>query len=137
MAQRWALPSDVNREKATNDAIAYSCKKIGHFHIAYSVHNRFLKIRFFIVFCVPIFDIPTLPSVTIVTHSDASLRHPYYASLAALASLHFASIQLHLIYLTALGICFVAVYSRTPGDIKLTDNVMVIEFPWLSVFAQS
>lgn len=137
MAQRWALPPDVNREKATNDAIAYSCKKIGHFHIAYSVHNRFLKIRFFIVFCVPIFDIPTLPSVTIVTHSDASFRHPYYASLAALASLHFASIQLHLIYLTTIGISFVAVYSRTPRDIKLTDYVMVIEFSWLSVFTKS
>ena len=70
MALRSALPFDVVCEMATNDAIAYSCKKIGHFHIAYSVHNRFLKIRFFIVFCVPIFDIPTLPSVTIVTNSD-------------------------------------------------------------------
>ena len=39
MAQRWALPSDVNRETATNDAIAYSCKKIGHFYSAYFLHN--------------------------------------------------------------------------------------------------
>ena len=43
MAQRWALPPDVNREKATNDAIAYSCKKIGHFYNAYFLHNRFSK----------------------------------------------------------------------------------------------
>lgn len=41
MAQRWALPSDVNRGKATNDAIAYSCKKIGHAYRAYSVHKSF------------------------------------------------------------------------------------------------
>ena len=107
-------------------------------HIQYT--NLSLKIRFFIVLCVPIFDIPTLPLVTIVTHSDASLRHPYYASLAALASLLKQKLilaELHLIYLTTIRICFVAVYSRTPGNIKLTDYVMVIEFSWLSVFAKS
>ena len=50
MAQRWALPSDVNREKATNDAIAYSCKKIGHFYSAYFLHNRFSKTSFILVY---------------------------------------------------------------------------------------
>ena len=50
MAQRWALPSDVNREKATNDAIAYSCKKIGHFYNAYFLHNRFSKTSFILVY---------------------------------------------------------------------------------------
>ena len=50
MAQRWALPPDVNREKATNDAIAYSCKKIGHFHSAYFLHNRFSKTPFILVY---------------------------------------------------------------------------------------
>jgi len=87
MAQRWALPSDVNREKATNDAIAYSCKKIGHFYSAYSVHKSFSENPIFHCFLCANFDIPTLPLVTIVTHSDASFRHPYYASLAALAAL--------------------------------------------------
>ena len=46
MAQRWALPSDVNRETATNDAIAYSCKKIGHLYSAYFLHIRTQKTDF-------------------------------------------------------------------------------------------
>ena len=50
MALRWALPPDVNREKATNDAIAYSCKKIGHLYSAYFLHNRFSKISFILVY---------------------------------------------------------------------------------------
>ena len=53
-ALRSALPFEVMCEKTSNDAIAYSCKKIGHFYSAYFLHNRFLKIRFF-VFCVTIF----------------------------------------------------------------------------------
>ena len=74
MAQRWALPPDVNCEKATNDAIAYSCKKIGHFYIAYFLHNRISKNRFFFVFCVSIFDRIAKKNTTMQSLNSALLH---------------------------------------------------------------
>ncbi len=53
MALRSALPSEVRCEKATNDAIAYSCKKIGHVYSAYFLH---ISSSFLFVFSVTNFN---------------------------------------------------------------------------------
>lgn len=71
MAQRWALPPDVRCEKATNDAIAYSCKKIGHFYSAYFLHN---SSSFLFVLCVTIFDLTAKENATTQTLNSALLH---------------------------------------------------------------
>ena len=76
MALRSALPFDVVCEKATNDAIAYSCKKIGHFYNAYFLHNRFLKIRFFFVYANQILTLKNIVGAGLPPAQTASGVQP-------------------------------------------------------------
>jgi len=58
-------------EKATNDAIAYSCKKIGHFNSTYFLH---ISSSFLFVFRVTIFELTAKKNATLQVTEPATLH---------------------------------------------------------------
>ena len=166
MAQRWALPPDVNREKATNDAIAYSCKKIGHFIVHIFCITDFQNL-YYPCLCKPNFG-PKKHSGCRATARSSCIRRTVECDAGSLQKgekklnptpsvtgtqsdasdgcfrcLYYAflatlsALLIKVRKLLQSFISLVPVDSCTEGNIKVMDYVMVIKCPRLSVFAQS